>query len=96
ELAPEGIRVNMINADAVFAEGETTSGLWDEIGADRARSKGLEPGELEEHYRKRNLLHTKITGADVGRAVVFFAACETPTTGATLPVDGGVAAAFPR
>ncbi|MEO2166660.1 MAG: bifunctional aldolase/short-chain dehydrogenase [bacterium] len=96
ELAPEGIRVNMINADAVFAEGETSSGLWDAIGVDRARSKGLEPTELEEHYRKRNLLHAKISGADVGRAVVFFAACETPTTGATLPVDGGVAAAFPR
>jgi NAD(P)-dependent dehydrogenase (short-subunit alcohol dehydrogenase family) len=96
ELAADGIRVNMINADAVFSEGETTSGLWDEIGADRARSKGLKPSELEEHYRKRNLLHAKISGADVGRAVVFFAACETPTTGATLPVDGGVAAAFPR
>jgi rhamnulose-1-phosphate aldolase/alcohol dehydrogenase len=96
ELAPHGIRVNMINADAVFAEGDTTSGLWQEIGEDRARSKGLDPAELEEHYRKRNLLRTKISGADVGRAVVFFAAGGTPTTGATLPVDGGVAAAFPR
>ena len=96
ELAGDGIRVNMINADAVFSEGETASGLWQEIGADRARSKGLEPAELEEHYRKRNLLHARITGADVGRAVVFFAAGMTPTTGATLPVDGGVAAAFPR
>lgn len=96
ELAREGIRVNMINADAVFAEGETPSGLWQEIGADRARSKGIAPGALEEHYRERNLLHARITGAHVGRAVVFFAANETPTTGATLPVDGGVAAAFPR
>ena len=96
ELAPDGIRVNMINADAVFSEGDTTSGLWQEIGEDRARSKGLDPTELEEHYRKRNLLHTRISGADVGRAVVFFAAGGTPTTGATLPVDGGVAAAFPR
>lgn len=96
ELAGDGIRVNMINADAVFSEGETASGLWQEIGADRARSKGLDPAELEEHYRKRNLLHARITGADVGRAVVFFAAGLTPTTGATLPVDGGVAAAFPR
>lgn len=96
ELAPDGIRVNMINADAVFSEGETTSGLWQEIGEDRARSKGLDPAELEEHYRKRNLLHTRISGADVGRGVVFFAAGGTPTTGATLPVDGGVAAAFPR
>ncbi|MFM8412916.1 MAG: SDR family NAD(P)-dependent oxidoreductase, partial [Alphaproteobacteria bacterium] len=96
ELAPLGIRVNMINADAVFAEGDTPSGLWKEIGDDRARSKGIDPGKLEEHYRDRNLLRARITGAHVGRAVVFFAANETPTTGATLPVDGGVAAAFPR
>ncbi|HEU4412235.1 MAG TPA: bifunctional aldolase/short-chain dehydrogenase [Polyangiaceae bacterium] len=96
ELAPHGIRVNMINADAVFAEGETPSGLWREIGADRARSKGIAPEALEEHYRERNLLRAKVTGAHVGRAVVFFASGLTPTTGATLPVDGGVAAAFPR
>src|SRR5439155_9831186 len=31
ELAPLGIRVNMINADAVFAEGDTPSGLWQQI-----------------------------------------------------------------
>ncbi len=96
ELAPVGIRVNMINADAVFSEGETRSGLWDEIGADRAASKGIDADELQEHYRKRNLLHATISGAHVGRAVVFFASNQTPTTGATLPVDGGVAAAFPR
>jgi rhamnulose-1-phosphate aldolase/alcohol dehydrogenase len=96
ELAPLQIRVNMINADAVFSEGDTASGLWREIGADRARSKGIDPGALEEHYRQRNLLHARITGAHVGRAVVFFASNQTPTTGATLPVDGGVAAAFPR
>ncbi len=96
ELAPAGIRVNMINADAVFSEGETRSGLWDEIGADRAASKGIDADELQEHYRKRNLLHATISGAHVGRAVVFFASNQTPTTGATLPVDGGVAAAFPR
>lgn len=96
ELAPAGIRVNMINADAVFSEGETSSGLWNEIGADRAASKGIGADELQEHYRKRNLLHATISGAHVGRAVVFFASNQTPTTGATLPVDGGVAAAFPR
>jgi rhamnulose-1-phosphate aldolase/alcohol dehydrogenase len=96
ELAPLGVRVNMINADAVFSEGETPSGLWQEIGPDRARSKGIAPDQLEAHYRERNLLHAEITGAHVGRAVVFFASNATPTTGATLPVDGGVAAAFPR
>jgi NAD(P)-dependent dehydrogenase (short-subunit alcohol dehydrogenase family) len=96
ELAPIGIRVNMINADAVFAEGDTPSGLWREIGPDRARSRGIAPEKLQEFYRERNLLHAEITGAHVGRAIVFFASNQTPTTGATLPVDGGIAAAFPR
>src|SRR5216683_2880198 len=96
ELAPLGVRVNMINADAVFGEGDTPSGLWRDIGPDRARSRGLPPEKLQEFYRERNLLHAEVTGAHVGRAVVFFASNQTPTTGATLPVDGGVAAAFPR
>ena len=96
ELAGIGVRVNMINADAVFAEGDTPSGLWKEIGPDRARSRGVSPEKLQEFYRERNLLHAEVTGAHVGRAVVFFASNQTPTTGATLPVDGGIAAAFPR
>jgi NAD(P)-dependent dehydrogenase (short-subunit alcohol dehydrogenase family) len=96
ELAPLGIRVNMINADAVFAEGDTPSGLWREIGPERARSRGIPPGKLQEFYRERNLLHAEVTGTHVGRAVVFFASNQIPTTGATLPVDGGIAAAFPR
>ncbi|MFL5395546.1 MAG: SDR family NAD(P)-dependent oxidoreductase, partial [Myxococcales bacterium] len=96
ELAPLGVRVNMINADAVFAEGDTPSGLWRDIGPERARSRGLPPEKLQEFYRERNLLHAEVTGAHVGRAVVFFASNQTPTTGATLPVDGGVIAAFPR
>jgi len=96
ELAPLGIRVNMINADAVFAEGDTPSGLWREIGPERARSRGIAPEKLQEFYRERNLLHAEVTGTHVGRAVVFFASNQTPTTGATLPVDGGIAAAFPR
>ena len=96
ELAPLGIRVNMINADAIFAAGDTPSGLWQQIGPDRARSRGIAPEKLQEFYRERNLLHAEVTGAHVGRAVVFFASNQTPTTGATLPVDGGIAAAFPR
>ncbi len=96
ELAPHRIRVNFVAPDAVFAEGPIRSGLWEEVGPDRARAKGLAEDALAEHYRQRNLLQTRITGRDVGRAVVFFATEQTPTTGATLPVDGGVPGAFPR
>ncbi len=96
EMAEIGVRVNMINADAIFDDHGVSSGLWDVVGPDRMRSRNLDPEGLKEYYRQRNLLKTEITADDVGRAVVFFASGQTPTTGATLPVDGGVAAAFPR
>ena len=62
----------------------------------RAKSRGLDPSELQDFYRQRNLLKATVTAEHVGNAVVFFATNQTPTTGATLPVDGGVAEAFPR
>jgi len=96
ELAELDVRVNLINADAVFSEGEVRSGLWEEVGPGRAKSRGMTLEELPEFYRQRNLLRTRVSGRHVGNAVVFFASNLTPTTGATLPVDGGVAAAFPR
>jgi rhamnulose-1-phosphate aldolase/alcohol dehydrogenase len=96
ELAAEGIRVNMINADAIFAEDDVPSGLWATVGPDRARSRGMQLEELPEYYRNRNLLRARVRARHVGNAVVFFASNQTPTTGATLPVDGGVVEAFPR
>ena len=96
ELAAAGVRVNMINADAVFGDARRPSGLWQEVGPARARSRGLDPSELQDYYRQRNLLRATVTADHVGNAVVFFASNLTPTTGATLPVDGGVADAFPR
>jgi rhamnulose-1-phosphate aldolase/alcohol dehydrogenase len=96
EGAEIGVRVNMINADAVFGEAENPSSLWREVGPQRAAARGLEPDQLEEFYRSRNLLHARVTGEHVGEAVVFFASQRTPTTGAALPVDGGIPEAFPR
>lgn len=96
ELAPLGIRVNMINPDAVFGDRATPSGLWETVGPERARSRGMKTEDLPEYYRQRNLLKTRVYGRHVGNAVVFFASNATPTTGAALPVDGGVVEAFPR
>lgn len=96
EFAAFDVAVNLVAPDAVFGHGDVPSGLWAEIGPDRARAKGLSAGDLPEHYRQRNLLRSRVTAADVGRAVVFFASGQTPTTGAVLPVDGGVPAAFVR
>lgn len=96
ELAKEGIRVNVLAPDAVFGNDSNPSGLWGEVGPDRAKAHGIDFKQLEDHYRNRNLLRTRVTGAHVGNAVVFFASNQTPTTGTTLPIDGGIPGAFPR
>ncbi|HXU30295.1 MAG TPA: SDR family NAD(P)-dependent oxidoreductase, partial [Thermoanaerobaculia bacterium] len=96
ELAKEGIRVNSIAPDAIFATGETPSGLWAAVGPDRAKARGMAPEDLPDFYRRRSLLQVPLTGEHIGNAVVFFASNLTPTTGATLPVDGGLAEGFPR
>jgi NAD(P)-dependent dehydrogenase (short-subunit alcohol dehydrogenase family) len=96
ELAELGVRVNMVNPDAVFGDEEVSSGLWDLIGPDRMKSRGLDPEGLKEYYRQRNLLKISVQAEHVGNIVVFFASEQTPTTGASFPVDGGVPAAFPR
>jgi rhamnose utilization protein RhaD (predicted bifunctional aldolase and dehydrogenase)/NAD(P)-dependent dehydrogenase (short-subunit alcohol dehydrogenase family) len=96
ELAELGVRVNMVNPDAVFGDGRISSKLWDLVGAERMKSRGLDPEGLRRYYRERSLLKVPVTAEHVGNAVLFFATEQTPTTGATLPVDGGVPAAFPR
>jgi rhamnose utilization protein RhaD (predicted bifunctional aldolase and dehydrogenase)/NAD(P)-dependent dehydrogenase (short-subunit alcohol dehydrogenase family) len=96
ELAELGVRVNLINPDAVFGDEEVSSKLWDLIGVERAKSRGLNFEGLREFYRQRSLLKVWVRAEHVGNAVVFFASDQTPTTGATFPVDAGVAAAFPR
>jgi rhamnose utilization protein RhaD (predicted bifunctional aldolase and dehydrogenase)/NAD(P)-dependent dehydrogenase (short-subunit alcohol dehydrogenase family) len=96
ELAELDVRVNMVSPDAVFADGARKSGLWAEVGPDRMRARGLDEAGLREYYRKRNLLHASVTADHVARAVLYFATRQTPTTGATLPVDGGLPDATPR
>jgi NAD(P)-dependent dehydrogenase (short-subunit alcohol dehydrogenase family) len=96
ELAPMGVRVNMVAPDAVFSDGERKSGLWQEVGPGRMKARGLDEKGLEEFYQNRNLLKAKVTAAHVANAVLFFASHQTPTTGATIPVDGGLPDATPR
>ena len=96
ELAEIGVRVNMVAPDAVFSEGSRKSGLWQEVGPGRMKARGLDEAGLEEYYRNRNLLKAKVTAEHVANAVLFFASRQTPTTGATIPVDGGLPDATPR
>jgi NAD(P)-dependent dehydrogenase (short-subunit alcohol dehydrogenase family) len=89
-----GIRCNMINPDAVFAG----SGLWSpSVREERARSHGIDPSQLEEFYRQRNILRVNVTAEDVALAALFYASDRSAkTTGSMLPVDGGLREAFPR
>jgi NAD(P)-dependent dehydrogenase (short-subunit alcohol dehydrogenase family) len=96
ELAPLGVRVNMVAPDAVFGDERRRSGLWAAVGPERMRARGLDEAGLEEYYRQRNLLKARVIPRHVAEAVLFFAARKTPTTGATLPVDGGLPDATPR
>jgi enoyl-[acyl-carrier-protein] reductase (NADH) len=86
----------MINPDAVFGDEEISSKMWDLIGSERMKSRGLDPEGLREYYRQRNLLKIPVRAEHVGNIVVFLASDQIPTTGATIPIDGGIPAAFPR
>ena len=94
EGGPHGIRVNLVNPDAVFRD----SGLWSpEVRRERARAQGIAVEEIEEFYRKRNLLGVSVLPEDVAEAVLFLASDRAAkTTGCTVTVDGGVRDAFPR
>jgi rhamnulose-1-phosphate aldolase/alcohol dehydrogenase len=94
EGGEHGIRVNMVNPDAIFDD----SGLWsEEVRRQRAATYGIPVDQLEEHYRQRNLLRARVTADDVAEAVLWLASDRAAkTTGAMIPVDGGVPGAFPR
>jgi len=93
EGAPFNIRSNMVNPDGVF----DGSGLWSMIKQTRAKTYGIKGKDLEEFYRKRNLMQVRIEPDDVAESVLFLASPKaSKTTGAMLPVDGGLKEAFPR
>jgi rhamnulose-1-phosphate aldolase/alcohol dehydrogenase len=94
EGGPLGVRANIVNPDAVFRD----SRLWsDEVRRERARAQGIAVDDLEDYYRKRNILARPILPEDVAEAVLFLASDRSAkTTGCTITVDGGLKDAFPR
>ncbi len=93
EGAEFGIRVNMINPDGVFED----SGLWEKIIPSRAKSYGIPADKLPDYYKNRNLMKTAVLPEDVAEAASFLISSKSAkTTGAVLPVDGGVKEAFLR
>jgi NAD(P)-dependent dehydrogenase (short-subunit alcohol dehydrogenase family) len=90
-----GIRVNTVNPDAVLQGSRIWGSTWRE---ERAASYGIEPDELEEHYRRRTVLGVQVLPEDIASAVLHFAsvARSGKSTGNVLNVDGGNTAAYPR
>ena len=89
-----GIRVNSVLPDAVLQGSKIWSSSWKE---ERAAAYGIDPDELDEHYRKRTTLLVNIYPEDIAEAIAFFASTKSEkTTGCMLTVDGGVPAAFTR
>jgi rhamnulose-1-phosphate aldolase/alcohol dehydrogenase len=89
-----GIRANMLNPDAIFGG----SRFWsEEMRGMRAQAYGVDAAKLPDFYRNRTLLKVEVTAEDVAEAALFLAGPRSAkTTGAMLPVDGGVKEAFPR
>jgi rhamnulose-1-phosphate aldolase/alcohol dehydrogenase len=94
ECAPLGVRVNVVNPDAVLQGSRIWQGEWRNA---RARHHKAQPGELEEIYRERSLLKRSVYPEDVAEAVAWFASdLSAKSTGNILNVDAGHAAAFTR
>ena len=94
ETGQFGIRVNVVNPDAIFQGSQ----LWsEELRQERASAHGVTLEGLEDFYHQRTLLKTQVRAEDVAEMVLFLASERSSrTTGAMIPVDGGVREAFPR
>lgn len=89
-----GIRVNTILPDAILQGSAIWNSNWRN---ERAAAYGIEPDQLEEHYRKRTTLLVNIYPQDIAEGIAYFASSRSSkTTGCMLTIDGGVPAAFTR
>ncbi|MGM0861223.1 MAG: bifunctional aldolase/short-chain dehydrogenase [Bacillota bacterium] len=94
EGGEHGIRVNSVLPDAVLQGSAIWGSSWRE---ERAAAYGIEPDQLEEHYRKRTTLLVNIYPKDIAESIAFLASSKAEkTTGCMITVDGGVPAAFTR
>lgn len=94
ELGADKIRVNTVNPDAVIADSNIWAGGWAE---GRAKAYGITVEELPGYYAKRTLMNEMILPEDIANACFAYAGgLLNKSTGNTLNVDGGIAAAFVR
>ncbi|TYP85289.1 rhamnulose-1-phosphate aldolase/alcohol dehydrogenase [Maritimibacter alkaliphilus HTCC2654] len=94
EGADVGIRVNVVNPDAVLRGSKIWEGEWLD---QRASTYGTDKEGLEEMYRNRSLLKRSVLPEDIAEAAYFFAAdTSAKSTGNIVNVDAGNKEAFTR
>jgi rhamnulose-1-phosphate aldolase/alcohol dehydrogenase len=94
EGAPHGIRVNVVNPDAVIRGSRIWDGKWKQ---ERAQSNKIEADDVEAFYRERSMLKLSVLPEDIAEAVYFLASDKAAkSTGNILNVDAGNAGAFTR
>jgi NAD(P)-dependent dehydrogenase (short-subunit alcohol dehydrogenase family) len=94
EGAEVGIRVNVVNPDAVLRGSKIWEGDWLE---QRASTYKTDKEGLEEMYRNRSLLKRSVFPEDIAEAAYFFASdLSAKSTGNIINVDAGNKEAFTR
>lgn len=94
EGAEAGIRVNVVNPDAVLRGSKIWSGEWLD---QRASTYKTDKDGLEEMYRQRSMLKRSVYPEDIAEAAYFFASDRSAkSTGNILNVDAGNVQAFTR
>lgn len=94
EGADAGIRVNVVNPDAVLRGSKIWEGEWLN---QRASTYGTDKDGLEEMYRNRSMLKRNVLPEDIAEAAYFFASEQSAkSTGNIINVDAGNVQAFTR
>lgn len=94
EGGEHGIRVNVVNPDAVLKGSRIWSGEWLH---QRAATYGKDKEGLEEHYRQRSMLKRSVLPEDIAEAAYFLASdLSSKSTGNIINVDAGNVQAFTR
>jgi NAD(P)-dependent dehydrogenase (short-subunit alcohol dehydrogenase family) len=94
EGAPMGVRVNVVNPDAVLKGSKIWQGEWLD---QRAGTYGTDKDGLEQMYRDRSMLKRSVLPEDIAEAAYFFAAdLSAKSTGNIINVDAGNVQAFTR